>query len=160
MLAPTRYPHKQDKKHSIMPDRTPNEVYRATQEKTRRLREAGYVVEEIWECEWTAMVQNDPSVKAFVSGLERADPLDPREAFFGGRTGAVSLYHQVGPGEQIHYMDVTSLYRRINKTEEYQKGHPDIITRPTLEEFSNYFSLARAGILPPKSCSTIYCPID
>ena len=57
-----------------MPDRTPNEAHRATLEKTRRLREKGYVVEDMWECQWKAMVQEDACVKTFVSGLERVDP--------------------------------------------------------------------------------------
>ena len=154
--CPSCYPNMRNKKHSIMPDRTPNEAHRATLEKTRRLREAGYVVVERWECEWARMVQEDPGVKAFVSGLERVDPLEPREAFFGGRTGAVALYHQVGPGEQIHYMDVTSLYPWVNKTQEYPLGHPNIITQPTLEEFPQYFGLAKVDILPPRE---LYHPV-
>ena len=106
----TCYPHKRNVKHSIMPDRSPNEARRATQEKTERLREQGYTVKEMWECQWKRLVEEDASVKSYVERLERVDPLVPRDAFFGGRTGAVSLYHKVGSGEEIHYMDVTSLY--------------------------------------------------
>ena len=154
--CPTCYLSKRDVTRSIMPDRTPNEAYRATQEKLRRLREAGYVVEEIWECEWGRMVQEDPAVKAFVSGLERVDLLEPREAFFGGRTGAVCLYAETGPGEEIHYMDVTSLYPWVNKTQEYPLGHPIIRTQVTLEEFPQYFGLAKVTILPPPE---LYHPV-
>ena len=46
--CPSCYPRRRDLKHSIMPDRTPNEAYRATQEKLRRLREDHLVV-EMWE---------------------------------------------------------------------------------------------------------------
>ena len=155
--CPRCYPHRRDLTRTIMPDRTPNEAYRATQEKLRRLREAGHTVVEIWECEWAKLVREDPMVKAFVSGLERVDPLEHREAFFGGRTGAVSLYHQVSPGEeQIHYMDVTSLYPWVNKTQKYPLGHPKINTRPTLEEFPHYFGLAKVTILPPPD---LYHPV-
>ena len=154
--CPTCYPSKRDVKRSVMPDRTPNEAYRATLEKTRRLCEAGYVVVERWECEWTAMVQNDPSVKAFVNQLESVEPLEPRDAFFGGRTGAVALYHQVDPGEEIHYMDVTSLYPWVNKTQEYPLGHPTIRTQVTPEEFPRYFGLAKVTILPPPE---LYHPV-
>ena len=148
--CPKCYPNKRDLKHAIMPDRTPNEAYRATQEKTRRLREAGYTVIEMWECEWTAMVREDPGVKAFVNELESVDPLEPRDAFFGGRTGAVSLYAKAEGEEQIHYMDVTSLYPWVNKNAVYPLDHPNIITQPTLEEFPHYFGLAKVDILPPK----------
>ena len=150
------YPHMRNKRHSIMPDRSPNEARRATFEKTDRLREKGYVVEEMWECKWRKLVQEDATVKRFVEQLERVDPLEPREAFFGGRTGAVSLYHEVSPGEEIHYMDVTSLYPWVNKTQEYPLGHPIIRTQVTVEEFPQYFGLAKVDILPPPE---LYHPV-
>ena len=153
--CPTCYPHKRNQKHAIMPDRSPNEAYRATLEKLRRLHE-DYVVVEMWECKWRRLVQEDSSVKAFVEQLERVDPLEPREAFFGGRTGAVCLYYQVSPGEEIHYMDVTSLYPWVNKTQEYPLGHPEIKTQVTVEEFPNYFGLAKVTILPPPE---LYHPV-
>ena len=143
------YPHRRNMKPSIMPDRSPNEVHRATEEKLQRLRQAGYEVKSIWECQWKKLVQEDEAVKRIVSGLERVDPLVPREAFFGGRTGAVSLYHQVDSGEEIHYMDVTSLYPWVNKTQEYPLGHPEIFTQVPVQEFSQYFGLAKVTILPP-----------
>ena len=145
--CPGCYPHKRDLRHPVMPDRSPHEAYRATQEKLGRLEER-YEVKSIWECEWKAMKKQDPSVKAFVHGLKWVDPLQPRDAFFGGRTGAVALHHQTGPGE-IFYVDVTSLYPWVNKTCEYPLGHPEIITNPSVEEFSEYFGLAKVSILPP-----------
>ena len=142
------YPHKRDLRPSIMPDRSPNEAHRATMEKLSRLEER-YAVKTIWECNWKAMKKRDPQVKAFVSGLKWMDPLQPRDAFFGGRTGAVALHHQADSGEKIFYVDVTSLYPWVNKTCEYPLGHPNIIFNPTIEEFSNYFGLAKVTILPP-----------
>ena len=103
---------------------------------------------ELWECEWAALVRDDPTVKAFVNQLESVEPLEPRDAFFGGRTGAVSLYAQTQGEEEIHYMDVTSLYPWVNKNAVYPLDHPDIITqpRPCLDD---YFGLAKVDILPP-----------
>ena len=40
-------------------------------------------------------------------------PLDPREAFYGGRTGMAKCYHAVESGEEIYYQDFTSLYPAI-----------------------------------------------
>ena len=52
--------------------------------------------------------------------------------FFGGRTNAVRLHHVANEdqGEQIKYVDVTSLYPWVNKTQQYPTGHPIIITNP------------------------------
>ena len=147
--CPKCYPHKRDLRPSIMPDRSPNEAHRATLEKLRRLEER-YTVEKIWECEWRSLVCGNPEVKAFVRGLKWMDPLQPRDAFFGGRTGAVALHHDASDsGEKIFYVDVTSLYPWVNKTCQYPLGHPDIIFNPTLEEFEEYFGLAKVTILPP-----------
>ena len=147
--CPKCYPHKRDLRPSIMPDRSPNEAHRATLEKLRRLEER-YTVEKIWECEWRSLVCGNPEVKAFVRGLKWMDPLQPRDAFFGGRMGAVALHHDASDsGEKIFYVDVTSLYPWVNKTCQYPLGHPDIIFNPTLEEFEEYFGLAKVTILPP-----------
>ena len=154
--CPGCYPHKRDLRHSVMPDRSPNEAHRATIEKLRRLEER-YEVESIWECEWKAMKKQDSLVKAFVDSLKWVDPLQPRDAFFGGRTGAVALHHKVDDDlGEIFYVDVTSLYPWVNKTCEYPLGHPDIITNPTIEEFPEYFGLAKVTILPP---SKLFPPV-
>ena len=149
--CPSCYPHRRNAQHAVMPDRTFNEVHRATQEKLKRLKEAKEVkeVKSIWQCQWKKLVEENEEIKRVVSELERVDPLVPRDAFFGGRTGAVSLFHRVGSGEQIHYMDVTSLYPWVNKTQEYPLGHPVIYTRVPVQDFSQYFGLAKVDILPP-----------
>ena len=146
--CPSCYPNNRDLTHPIMPDRTPNQAYRATTEKLKRLEEK-YTVKSVWECTWNSMKQQNPSVKSFVSGLSRVDPLQPRDAFFGGRTGAVALHHEVTQGEKIFYVDVTSLYPWVNKNAEYPLGHPDIIFNPCIEDFEQYFGLAKVSILPP-----------
>ena len=146
--CPRCFPNKRDLTHPIMPDRTPNEALRATTEKLGRLQER-HSIKHIWECEWKTLKQKEPSVKAFVESLKWVDPLQPREAFFGGRTGAVALHKKVNPGEKIFYVDVTSLYPWVNKTRPYPLGHPDIIFNPTLEDFEDYFGLAKVSILPP-----------
>ena len=42
-------------------------------------------------------------------------PLDPRDAFFGGRTNAYQLYRHVEGDERILYYDFKSLYPYVNK---------------------------------------------
>ena len=84
--CPTCHPDR-DVKHYTNPDRSMAELHRATEQKTRALRQAGYTVVECWEHEWDERVCTDPDVKAFLSTFELVPPLDPRAAFFGGRTG-------------------------------------------------------------------------
>ena len=62
-----------------MPDRSPNEAFRATMEKLERLKER-YSVKKIRECDWTRRKKQDPQVKAFVKGLKGVNPLEPSEA--------------------------------------------------------------------------------
>ncbi|CAH3157602.1 unnamed protein product, partial [Porites lobata] len=51
---------------------------------------------------------------------------DPRNAFYGGRTGMAKCFHKA-EGEQILYEDFTSLYPTINKYGTYPIGHPQIL---------------------------------
>ena len=148
----TCFPQHRDIKTSVNADCTLNEVYEATLVKSNTLRREGYTVVEMWECQWTAKL-NDPASPEhrFVTTLNLANPLVPREAFFGGRTGAVSLYAVVdqSQGEKIHYLDVTSLYPWVNKTARYPIGHPEIITNPSHLDIGRYFGFALVDILPP-----------
>ena len=138
------------RKYGANPDRTLEELYAATCDKTNRLQRAGYTVVEEWECQWKRKIKNTPTLRTFLSNLELVPPLEPRDAFFGGRTGAVALYAKTDPGEEIHYVDVTSLYPWVSKTQEYPIKHPKIITQPALQDFSEYFGLATVDILPPR----------
>ena len=131
-------------------DRSLEELYEATQAKLERLRRAGFQVVVAWECEWNRQIASSPSLASWLSSLSSTPPLNPRDAFFGGRTGAVALHHQAGPGEKIYYIDVTSLYPWVNKTKEYPLGHPTILYEPENQDLASYFGLALVTILPPR----------
>ena len=142
------YPNRQAKNYAV-PDRTVEELYEATLNKRMALLRAGYVVIDIWECEWDRLVDTNAEVQCFLASLELVPPLEPREAFFGGRTGAVSLHAVAGEGEEIRYVDITSLYPWVNKNCTYPIGHPTIITQPTDQSLYTYFGIATVDILPP-----------
>ena len=146
------YKGERDIKTSVNADRTLNEVYVATQVKIQTLRAGGYTVVQMWECDWKKQLEDKTSdASMFVNSLTLADPLQPREAFFGGRTGAVALYAIIdeSKGEVIRYLDVTSLYPWVNKTAKYPIGHPTIITNPGHLRIGEYFGVALVDILPP-----------
>ncbi|XP_078699560.1 uncharacterized protein LOC144926542 [Branchiostoma floridae x Branchiostoma belcheri] len=83
--------------------------------------------------------------------------LEPRDAFYGGRTNAVCFYAKadVEAGESLLYDDVTSLYPYVNKYALYPVGHPKVIV-DDFEDIQSYFGLAKCKILPPRG---LYHPV-
>ena len=57
--------------HAVMPDRTFNEVHRATTEKLKRLKEAQEVktVKYIWECQWRKKRKEIPSTSTLTRAM-------------------------------------------------------------------------------------------
>jgi G:T-mismatch repair DNA endonuclease (very short patch repair protein) len=78
-------------------------------EKTHYLRENGYNVIEIWTCDIERELAMDSEMKEFFDNFEISKPLEPRQAFFGGRTNATRLYHEARDDEKIRYVDFCSL---------------------------------------------------
>ena len=112
------HPHPNRDKHSkLHPDRTLQEMYEATQLKRQRLESKGYTVVTKWECDWDREVKYNKALQEFLASYELVEPLNPRDAFFGGRTNAVRLHHEANEskGEKLKYVDVTSLYPWVNK---------------------------------------------
>ena len=132
------------------------DVYETTQQKINELRAQGYTVVEMWGCEWDRLKETSPDIRTFVDDLAFIKPLNPRDAFCGGRTNAVKLYHHVTPSQKIHYIDVTSLYPWVNKTCVYPKGHPRFISQPGHTDISQYFGLIQCKVLPPRA---LYHPV-
>ena len=153
--CPTCFPHRYEK-HPRNHDRTMQDVYDATQDKVQKLTNQGYNVIQMWGCEWEHLLKTQPEIDSFVRELDFIEPLEPREAFCGGRTNAIKLYHHITPGQKIHYIDVTSLYPWVNKTSTYPKGHPKIIFTPGHTDVLQYFGLIQCKVLPPRE---LYHPV-
>ena len=153
--CPRHYPNRHET-HLRHCDRTMQDVYEATQQRTQTLRAQGYTVVEMWGCDWASLKDTSPDIHTFVANLQSTEPLNPRDAFCGGRTNAVKLYHQVTPHQKIHYIDVTSLYPWVNKTSVYPKGHPTFITHPGQTDIHQYFVVIQCQILPPHD---LYHPV-
>ena len=153
--CPRCYPNRYET-HVRHFDRTMQDVYERTQQRTQTLRAQGYTVVEMWGCDWASLKDTSLDIRTFVANLQSTEPLNPRDAFCGGRTNAVKLYHQVTPNQKIHYIDVTSLYPWINKTSLYPKGHPTFITQPGHTDIHQYFGLIQCQVLPPRG---LYHPV-
>ena len=110
----------------------------------------------MWECDWHQRLQDQPEVADYVGSLHLQPPLQPREAFFGGRTNAVQLHRTADQGEEIRYYDYTSLYPWVNKNARYPVGHPEFIYAPDTVDFHPYFGFAKCTMLPPPG---LYHPV-
>ena len=86
-------------------------------------------------------------------------PLQPREAFFGGRTNVVQLHRTAAPGEEIRYYDYTSLYPWVNKNARYPVGHPEFIYTPDTVDLHPYFGWPNVPCCLPPACTIPSCPI-
>ena len=148
--CPLCFPRR-DQYSKLNQDRTFQEMYEATVCKHTMLEHAGYKLVHIWECQWDKQVDRDSDRRSFVSSLSLPTPLESRNAFLDGRTNAVALYYKTNTsiGEEIKYVDVTSLYPFINTTGDYPEGHPEIITRPDTTDITRFFGVARVDVIPP-----------
>jgi len=144
----THFPNRMQQ-HPYHEGKTMGEVREATATKIQQLRDLGYHVKEIWECEWAALKKIDPSVTTFVQDLKIDTPLNPCDAFFGGRTNAITLHYKAEPHQQIRYVDITSLYPWVNKNALYPVGHPTFIDAPGHTSISPYFGFVKCQVLPP-----------
>jgi len=106
---------------------------------------------ELWECEYNEMTRKDEEFKKFIENEKLEDPINPRDALYGGRTNAYKLHHKCDSNEEIiKYFDYHSLYPTVQKQEEYPVDHPEIITTNFQKNLNNYFGLIKCLILPPR----------
>lgn len=132
------------------------DFYEATRLKHDALFAEGYNAVVMWEWEWEGLKQEDDTVRQLVESFKLFSRLKPRDAFFGGRTNAIKLYHVVQDVEKIYYIDFTSLYPWTNKNCFYPVGHPVAIHEPKGKDSSPYFGLVTCKILPPYG---LYYPV-
>lgn len=124
------------------------DLYARTMEKKQFIEAQGYKYVSIWECEFKQDIETNLAIKQYVHNLEMVGPLEPRDAFFGGRTDAFKLYEEASEIKQIKYYDVTSLYPCVNKTGKIPVGHPQIITE-NFKDISKYEGIIKCKVLPP-----------
>ena len=114
------------------------------------IKNAGYRLVTIYKCEWDKLVSQSREIQKFLKELDVPQRLWVRNAFFGGRTSGFKLHYACNTLEEIHYVDVCSLYPFVNKTAKMRVGHPTIITKDFDITLKSYFGLANVKILPPK----------
>ena len=148
-------------------------LFEDTVRKVKYLKDHGFKVVQKWECKLMEEMKHDEEMKRYFEEYELVEPLQPRDAFYGGRTNAAKLFHECQGNQKIRYelekgstrsrtpllysnttffyryVDFTSLYPWCNKSTEAVVGHPEIITE-NFDDISTYFGLIKCTVLPPK----------
>lgn len=134
--------------------------YESTLMRLRKIEKLGYKLITIWEHEFDENIQSNIQMMEYIESIDsfKIDPLEPRDAFFGGRTGVCKLYHKVSGDEKILYYDVTSLYPYVNKYCEYPIGVPKVLIGNELKSRTvfNINGIIKCRVLPPKE---LYHPV-
>jgi hypothetical protein len=82
-------------------------------------------------------------------------PLNPRDAFFGGRTNVSKLKHHFKDGEKGRYVDFVSLYPTVQFFKKYPVEHPTKIFNP--ETFDpKWFGFIKCKVGAPRK---LYHPV-
>lgn len=135
-------------------------LYESTCARAEKIRSMGYNLIEMWEHNFDDMMNSNGEVNEYILSLDylKIAPLNPRDAFYGGRTGVCKLYHKADPNEKILYYDVTSLYPYINKYGSYPVGLPQILLGKELDNRTVFDvnGVLKVDILPPKQ---LYHPV-
>ncbi|XP_067210247.1 uncharacterized protein [Linepithema humile] len=102
--------------------------YEHTVATTYRLRKRGYTVTEKWECDFDRAMAVNSVMREYLQHHQMVEnePLNPRDAFYGGRTGNVATRYEITGTEKIRYIDVCSLYPYVLKTGTFPIGHPTV----------------------------------
>ncbi|KAF4527433.1 hypothetical protein B566_EDAN016063 [Ephemera danica] len=84
-------------------------------------------------------------------------PLDPRDAYYGGRTESFRLYHEAfDNGEEMDYVDFVSLYPAILMYYPSPIGHCKIHLGPQFPDITKIHGIVKCDILPPRN---LYIPL-
>ncbi len=81
--------------------RAMQDLYLDTIRKVCYLREQGFNVIEMWECDLKRELEENEEMRCYFEKYDLVDPLEPRDAFFGGRTNAAKLLHECKGQEKI-----------------------------------------------------------
>jgi hypothetical protein len=125
-------------------------------ERENILRNNGYKIETIWECEWT-QIKETLNNKKDIEDHAKNQNINIREALFGGRTEAFKSYFKCNENQQILYYDVCSLYPTVNALDDYAIGYKRYVTI-TADDIASgeFFGVAKVDVIPPKD---LYIPV-
>ena len=147
MVQP-KHPHTGESLHAL---------YRRTMNRIHHIRHVlGIELHVMWECDFNVMLRSNGDLVTLSEELELLPRLDPRKAFFGGRTNAVKLYRVTEGTMKIGYLDICSLYPTVLKYDVFPVGKPDVIVDPGTTDIHDYFGFVQCRVRPPRR---LYHPV-
>ena len=84
-----------------MNGKTMFELHEDTLEKVRYLKDQGLQVVEMWECKLLKEMEYDEEMSRYFEEYVLVEPLQARDAFYGGRTNATKLFYECQDDEEI-----------------------------------------------------------
>jgi hypothetical protein len=132
------------------------QLLKNTQDRADYFSALGYNVISVWECEWENFKkehENDEILKNVLECVVGMLPIDPRDAFRGGRT---ETFKMIAENVEMRYVDVNSLYPFILLAKCFPVGHPEILLQFENTEIENFFGFIKCSILPPRK---LYHPV-
>lgn len=138
-------------------------LLKRTNQKRNSLQKAGFNVVTMWECDWNAFVKehkDDPSnaLTVFLKNLKIPIPLNPFDAFFGGRVETFCCLDDKSD-EPKRYLDVTSLYPFVCATKKFPVGHPTILYKNLGKSLEPYFGFVQCKVKPPRQLIVPVLPV-
>ena len=124
-----------------------------TIEKRETIKNAGYNHVSTYECQLNKNKEFQKFAKNFTQ--EIVEPLNPRGAFYGGRTNATKLLYNFQENECGRYVDFCSLYPTVQYYQKYPIGHPTKIFDPKKYDRS-WYGLIKCKVVPPRK---LYHPV-
>uniref|UniRef100_A0A914I773 DNA-directed DNA polymerase n=1 Tax=Globodera rostochiensis TaxID=31243 RepID=A0A914I773_GLORO len=133
------------------------EKFQRSETKMARLRDIckNFSVEEVWECDVKAELKRNMEMKKFFESVLDG-PINPRDAYSGGRTMPFCLYAVASESVEISMFDIISLYPSVNYDAPYPVGIPKIVKRDeevlwTEPDDVPYDGLLKVKVVPPKN---------
>lgn len=147
---------------------TLNSRYERTMAIYEKLRRAGYTLHIKWECDFRREKDTSVELQDFLKDNAHlfTEALNPRDAFYGGRTGNTVIQYDCGPNEKLKYVDVNSLYPYICKYSKMAVMHPQILLGEDISnvvgpnfDLTNVEGLIVCKILPPRDLFLPVLPV-
>lgn len=133
-------------------------IFEETEQRLQVLRNYGYTVVKIWECDFRKMLKQNPELSEELKSIDK-NKLLPEDAFFGGSTDVVRPYFKCPDNLEIRYYDVCSLYPTVNKYDKNIINTPKVyIGKECLDflrgrdgkpDFSKAEGLIKCFVIPP-----------
>ncbi|KAH7691353.1 hypothetical protein AAVH_40133, partial [Aphelenchoides avenae] len=105
-----------------------SEQLEISQNRIDAIRQEGYFVVEVWECQLKEELKKNKQMRDFFEHCFDTGHIDPRDGFYGGRVGPMRLHYKPGPDEEIKFFDIVSLYPHVLRNL-FPVGQPQVYRR-------------------------------